>query len=72
MTSIVMNLRFTAEAGRTISEYNISRGEKGIIVHKKKLTTALIIERLLHHKSSEEIAEIVKVTKLIISEAPSI
>lgn len=72
ITSIVMDLRFTAEAGRTISEHNISRGEKGKIVHKEKLTTALITERLLHHKSSEEISETDKVTKLIISEAPSI
>lgn len=34
------------------------------IVHKENLTTTLIIERLLHHKSTEEISEIDKVTKL--------
>lgn len=66
-----MDFRFTAEAGRTISEHNTSRAEKGKIVHKEKLTTSLIIERLLHHKSSGEISEIYKVTKLIISEAHS-
>lgn len=72
ITSIVMDLRFTAEAGRTISELNISREEKGKILHKEKLTTTLIIERPLHHKSSNEISEIDKVIKLPISAVSSI
>lgn len=50
-----MDLRFIAEADGTISEHYISRGEKGKTVHKEKLTTTLIIERLLLHKSSERI-----------------
>lgn len=50
-----MELRFTAEADRNISEHYISKGEKRKTVHKEKLTTALIIERLLLHKISEGI-----------------
>jgi len=50
-----MDLRFTAEADRTIPEHYTSKKENRKAVHKEKLTTALITERLLLHKSSEGI-----------------